>query len=69
MGRRPDAVPTGRPTSGSEKDRSEDASDQLEAVRAALGLRIGPDTDLAAATESLTAAHDALQRRLSDLSS
>ena len=50
-------------------DGSQAVGEQPEAVRAALDLRIGPDTDLDTVTRSLVAAHDALQHRLSDLSS
>ncbi|NYJ74429.1 hypothetical protein [Allobranchiibius huperziae] len=68
MGRRPDAAP-GAGVAADSQGVASPVADQPEAVRAALDLQIAPDIDLAVATETLVAAHDALQRRLSDLSS
>lgn len=67
MGPRLKAAPSSRPAAGPEVARTSIA-DRPEAVRTVLELQIGPDMDLAEATESLVAAHDELQHRLSDLS-
>ena len=67
MGRRPNVAPGGPPAA--EPDVAQPSMpDHFDAVRAAFDLQIEPDIDLAAATASLVAAHDVLQRRLSDLS-